>query len=329
MNKKIIFSGIQPSGNLHLGNYLGAIRNWVKLQNEYQSIFCIVDLHAITNSQNPQELSKKTLEIAKFYLACGIDPKKSTIFIQSQVKEHSELMWLLNTLTNTGDLFKMTQFKHKTQKEKETENIKAGLLNYPILMAADILLYDTELVPVGEDQIQHIELTRKIARKFNKQFGETFILPKSFTQKTGKRIMGLDNPENKMSKSASSEYNWIGLLDRPEIIKKKIMKAVTDSQQGIEYSDEKPALKNLLNIFSLITNKETAEIVIEYKDQGYKKFKEDLAQAIIDYLKPIQKRYSEIGDQEIKKILTEGKLKAEKIAQKKIKEAKEKMGIIF
>jgi tryptophanyl-tRNA synthetase len=327
MNKKIIFSGIQPSGNLHLGNYLGAIKNWVKLQNQYQSIFCIVDLHALTKPQNPTELKKKTLETAKLYLASGINPQKSVIFIQSHVKEHSELMWLLNTITNTGDLFKMTQFKDKTAKEKEKETIKAGLLNYPILMAADILLYNTELVPVGEDQIQHIELTRKIARKFNKQFGETFILPKNFTQEEGQRIMGLDNPKRKMSKSASSDYNWIGVLDEPEIIQKKIMKAITDSQPGLEYSDNKPALKNLINIFSLVTDKKTSEIVSEYQDQGYKKFKEDLAQAVVEFLEPIQKRYNEISDQEIKKILKQGKLKAEKIAQEKIKEVKEKMGI--
>jgi tryptophanyl-tRNA synthetase len=327
MNKKIIFSGVQPSGNLHLGNYLGAIKNWVKLQNQYQSIFCIVDLHALTKPQNPTELKKKTLETAKLYLASGINPRKSIIFIQSHVKEHSELMWLLNTVTNTGDLFKMTQFKDKTAKEKEKETIKAGLLNYPVLMAADILLYNTELVPVGEDQIQHIELTRKIARKFNKQFGETFVLPKNFTQEEGRRIMGLDNPKRKMSKSASSDYNWIGLLDQPEVIRKKIMKAVTDSQPGLEYSDNKPALKNLIHIFSLITDKQPEKIVSKYQDQGYKKFKEDLAQAVVEFLEPIQKKYNEISDQEIKKILDQGKLKAEKMAQDKIKEVKEKMGI--
>jgi len=328
MNKKRIFSGIQPSGNLHLGNYLGAIQNWVKLQNEYDSIFCIVNLHAITNPQEPEELIRKTLEIAKIYLASGIDPKKSTIFVQSEVKEHTELMWLLNTITNTGDLFKMTQFKHKTHKEEKQENIKTGLLNYPILMAADILLYDTDLVPVGEDQLQHIELTRKIARKFNRQFGETFILPKGFTQKESKRIMGLDNPKNKMSKSATSEYNWIGILDEPEIIKKKIIKAVTDSEQGIEYSDNKPALKNLINIFSLVSDKKTSEIVNEYKDQGYKEFKEALAETIISFLEPIQKKYHKISDKEIENILTEGSLSAKKIAKNKIKEIKEKMGII-
>lgn len=327
-NKKIIFSGIQPSGNIHLGNYLGAIRNWIKLQDQYQSIFCIVDLHALTKPQNPKELSQKTLEIAKIYLASGINPEKSIVFIQSQVKEHSELMWLLNTITNTGDLFKMTQFKDKTAKEKERETIQAGLLNYPILMAADILLYETNLVPVGEDQIQHIELTRKVARKFNKKFGETFFLPQNFTQKEGKRIMGLNNPEHKMSKSASSEYNWIGILDKPDIIQKKIMKAVTDSQPGIEYSDKKPALKNLINIFSLITDKNPKKIASEYKNRGYKEFKEDLAQAIINFLQPIQVKYHQISDQEIKEKLTKGSLKAQKIAGNKIKEVKQKMGLV-
>jgi len=329
MNKKRIFSGVQPSGNLHLGNYLGAIQSWVKLQNEYDSLFCIVNLHAITNPQKGNELKKKTLEVAKLYLASGIDPKKSIVFIQSQVQEHTELMWLLNTITNTGDLFKMTQFKNKTHKERKQENIKTGLLNYPILMAADILLYDTDLVPVGEDQLQHIELTRKIARKFNKRFGETFILPKGFTQKEGKRIMGLDNPKNKMSKSATSEYNWIGILDKPETIKKKIMKAVTDSEQGIEYSDEKPALKNLLNIFALVTDKNPQEIVKKYQNQGYKKFKENLAEAIVDYLKPIQKKYNQISNDEVKSVLNIGAKQAQKIAKRKIQEVKEEMGLDF
>ncbi len=328
MNKQRIFSGIQPSGNLHLGNYLGAVKNWVKLQNDYDSIFCIVDLHAITIPQDPKELSQKTLEVAKLYLASGIDPKKSIIFIQSQVHEHTELMWLLNTLTNTSDLNKMTQFKDKFSKENNLMSISAGLLNYPILMAADILLYDTNLVPVGEDQLQHVELTRKIGRKFNQQFGGTFIIPEGFTRKEGKRIMGLDNPLDKMSKSASSEYNRINLLDSPEIITKKITKALTDSEQGLEYSDHKPALKNLLNIFSSIVNLTPEKIAISYKDKGYKEFKEDLAEAVVDYLKPMQKKYNEIGDETIKTILNDGAIKAQKLAQIKIKEVKKKMGIV-
>ncbi len=327
MNKRI-FSGIQPSGNLHLGNYLGAVKNWVELQNDYDSIFCIVDLHAITVPQKPEELSKKTLEVAKLYLAAGVDPGRSIIFIQSQVREHTELMWLLNTLTKTSDLTKMTQFKDKSAKENSFGNINAGLLNYPILMAADILLYDANLVPVGEDQFQHIELTRKLGRKFNQEFGETFVLPEGFSKKEGKRIMGLDNPTNKMSKSAPSEYNRIDLLDSPEMIKKKIMKAVTDNDQEIEYSDKKPALKNLINIFSLVSDKKIKVIVNEYQGQGYKEFKEGLAQAIIDYLQPIQEKYHQISDEDIRKVLFNGSIRARKLAEKKIKEVKEKMGLI-
>jgi len=323
--KKRIFSGIQPSGNLHLGNYLGAIKNWVKLQNEYDSVFCIVDLHAITVPQDPKELSRKTLEVAKLYLASGIDPEKSIIFIQSQVKEHAELMWLLNTITKTGDLRKMTQFKDKSGDE---ESVNAGLFSYPVLMAADILLYDTNLVPVGEDQLQHVELTRKLGRKFNQQFGETFVIPEGFTQKEGKRIMGLDNPENKMSKSATSENNWIGLLDDPETITKKIMKAMTDSGEKIEYSDEKPALKNLLNIFSLVTNKKPAGLAKEFENKSYKDFKEALSKAVVDYLKPIQEKYHAISDEEVKKILDVGAEKAREKAQRKIAEIKEKMGLV-
>ncbi len=329
MIKERIFSGIQPSGNIHLGNYLGAIKNWVDLQNNYQSIFCIVDLHALTVPQNPQELTEKTLEVAKLYLASGIDPQKSILFVQSQVQEHSELMWLLNTIASTSDLSKMTQFKDKSHKEGEIKNISAGLLNYPILMAADILLYDTNLVPVGEDQLQHIELTRKLGRKFNQQFGETFTIPESFTKKESQRIMGLDDPTKKMSKSASSEYNWIGLLDSPEIITKKIMKAVTDSQPGIEYSDEKPALKNLINIFRLISNQKPQEIVNQYKNQGYKEFKEALAESLIKYLAPIQKKYQQIDDKEISIILKNGAQQAQEIAQEKIKTVKNKMGLII
>lgn len=382
MNKERIFSGIQPSGSLHLGNYLGAIKNWVKLQNDYDSIFCIVDLHAITVPQDPQELTRKTLDIAKLYLASGIDPKKSILFIQSQVSEHSELMWLLNTIAKKGDLNKMTQLKNKVglnnklseknhvknmdgllnkliyaranksfwEKDQEeiiklidlamhgyaelytekyiSEKVSSSLVDYPVLMAADILLYNTNLVPVGEDQFQHIELTRKLGRKFNQQFGETFVLPEGFTKKETQRIMGLDDPTKKMSKSASSEYNWIGILDSPETITRKIMKAITDSQAGIEYSDTKPALKNLINIFSGVTEKTPEEIALDFKNQGYKEFKEALAQAIIDYLQPIQEKYNQISDDEIKMILAKGAKQAKALASEKIREVKNKMGII-
>lgn len=331
MSKQRIFSGIQPSGNLHLGNYLGAIKNWVKLQDEFESIFCVVDLHAITIPQNPEELKKSTIEIAKTYLAAGIDPEKSTIFIQSQVPQHTELMWVLNTITKTGELFKMTQFKDKAKlREGEFDHVNsidAGLMNYPVLMAADILLYDTEVVPVGEDQVQHVEITRTLGRRFNQRFGETFKIPKAKVDKEGMRIMGLDNPKNKMSKSAESKYNRIELMDNPEEIREKIKRAVTDSEQTIEYKDERPALKNLINIFSLVTDKKPEEIESDFKDKGYKEFKEDLAEAIINFLKPFQEKYNSISDDEVLEILEKGKEKVRGLAQQKMGEVRDRVGL--
>jgi tryptophanyl-tRNA synthetase len=357
MSKQRIFSGIQPSGNLHLGNYLGAIKSWVKLQDEFESIFCVVDLHAITVPQDPEELKRSTIEIAKTYLAAGIDPEKSTIFVQSQVSQHTELMWVLNTIVSVAELKRMTQFKDKTgliegikeakeyyEKHKEEmekiekkeqkvtfedpmKKIKAGLMNYPILMAADILLYDTEVVPVGEDQVQHVEITRTLGRRFNQKFGETFKIPKAHVKKEGMRIMGLDNPENKMSKSAESKYNRIELLDSEDEIREKIKRAVTDSEQTIEYKDERPALKNLINIFSLVTDKKPQEIEGDYKDKGYKEFKEDLAEAVVNFLKPFQEKYNSISDDEVLEILKRGKEKVQPLAEQKMKEVKKKVGL--
>lgn len=327
---KTIFSGIQPSGNLHLGNYLGAIKNWVKFQNNYNCIFCVVDMHAITVPQEPAVLTKKTLEIAKIYLAAGIDPKKSTIFVQSHLPQHSELMWILNTITKTGELFKMTQFKDKAKLENNVlkKSIDAGLLNYPILMAADILLYDTDIVPVGEDQVQHVELCRDLAKRFNHLFGETFKIPQVYIKKEGKRIMGLDNPTKKMSKSAPSKYNRIEITDSPDAIREKIKKAVTDSGSEIIYSDEKPALKNLINIFSSVTEKKPSAIEKDFRGKGYKEFKEELAQAIIEFLAPFQKKFFEISDSEVEFHLKEGAKKLFPIAQKKIDQVKERVGFL-
>ncbi|MEA1926022.1 MAG: tryptophan--tRNA ligase [Patescibacteria group bacterium] len=329
--QKTVFSGIQPSGNLHLGNYLGAIRNWVTLQEEFNSIFCVVDLHAITAPQDPKQLKEKIIEVAKIYLSAGIDPKNSVIFVQSQIPQHTELMWILNTITKTGELYKMTQFKDKSGTSETKENllsVDAGLLNYPILMAADILLYDTHLVPVGEDQLQHIELTRTLARRFNDRFGETFIVPEPYVLKKGMRIMGLDDPAKKMSKSAQSKYNHIELLDSPDEIREKIKKAVTDSGSTIEYSDEHPAIKNLLNILSLITNTHPEKIARNFEGKGYKEFKEDLAESIIEFLSPFQKKYHETSDAEVLMQLKNGKEKLLPITEKKIKEVKEKVGFI-
>lgn len=325
--KKRIFSGIKPSGNLHIGNYLGAIKNWVELQSEYESIFCIVDLHAITVPQDPGELKKRTLEIAKIYLAAGIDPKKSNIFIQSHVPEHSELSWILTTIVKIPELEKMTQFKDKSQKEGK-EGIGAGLLNYPVLMAADIILYDTEVVPVGEDQKQHVELARDIAKRFNHKFGETFVVPKAFIKEEVMRIMSLDDPTVKMGKSENSNYNRIELLDDAETIRKKIKKAVTDSGSEVEYSDEKPALKNLINIYSSFSGKSSKEIVEMYKGKGYGDFKTDLAEIIISYLQPFQERFNSYSDGDVLKILKEGAEKVSALAKRKLQVVKEKVGFI-
>jgi len=324
---KRIFSGIQPSGTLHLGNYLGAIKNWVELQKSHNSIFCIVDLHAITVPQNPEELHQKTIETAKIYLAAGVDPQKSTIFVQSHVKEHTELAWILNTITKIPELERMTQFKDKSSAKKQSVN--AGLFNYPVLMAADILLYDTNLVPVGEDQLQHVELARTLARRFNKLFGETFVVPEPFVVKEGMRIMGLDNPKKKMSKSAVSEYNYVALTDSPEKIREKIKKAVTDSGREIKYLDSKPAIKNLINIYALLDNATPKEIEESYQGKGYAEFKRDLAEVIIDFLKSFQEKYREIEDREVIQILAAGAKHLRPLAQKKMEEVKEKMGLLI
>lgn len=323
---KRIFSGIQPSGNLHIGNYLGAVKNWVKLQDEFDCIYCVVDMHAITVPQDSKELQKKTIEVAKVYLAAGIDPEKSAIFIQSHVHQHAELTWILNTIAKTGELNKMTQFKEKGRNE---ESVGMGLFDYPVLMAADILLYDAEKVPVGEDQVQHVELTRTLGRRFNSQFGDTFKIPEPHLTKEGMRIMGLDDPTKKMSKSAQSEYNYIGITDDDETIRKKIKKAVTDSGSEIEYSESKPALYNLVNIYSGFSGKKPEEIVEMYKEKGYADFKNDLAEVIIEGLKPIQDKMIKITDKEVLETLQKGAQKVRAIAENKIKEVKEKVGFIL
>ncbi|MFA6285049.1 MAG: tryptophan--tRNA ligase [Parcubacteria group bacterium] len=324
--KQRIFSGIQPSGTLHLGNYLGAIKNWIALQEKYESIFSVVDLHAITVPQNPDELRKKTIEMAKIYLAAGIDTQESTIFVQSHIPQHSELAWILNTITKIPELERMTQFKDKSSANKQ--NINAGLFNYPVLMAADILLYNTNVVPVGEDQLQHVELARTLAKRFNSTFGETFVVPEPFVAKEGMRIMGLDDPTKKMSKSAASEYNYIALTDTPEKIREKIKKAVTDSGKDIKYADDKPAIKNLINIYALLDNAEPKDIEESYKGKSYSEFKADLAEVIVDFLKDFQEKYNSIDDNEVLKILEAGKEKAKKLAEEKMNAVRERVGLL-
>jgi tryptophanyl-tRNA synthetase len=325
---KKTFSGVQPSGDLHLGNYLGAIRNWVAMQDEFDATFCVVDLHAITVEQNPRELRRRILDVTKMYIALGIDPKKSIVFVQSDVREHTELCWVLNCVAaRMGDMEKMTQFKDKSAKG-DVQRASVGLFDYPVLMAADILLYDTDVVPVGEDQVQHVELSRTLARRFNKKFGDTFVVPQPKLTKEGKRIMGLDNPAKKMSKSATSENNYIALMDESEVIRKKIRKAVTDSGGEIVYSDDKPALQNLINIYALLSKKEITDVEKQFSGKGYGDFKNDLAEVVVDFLTPFQERFAQISDDEVKEILENGAQRARKQAQQKMQEVRDKIGFV-
>lgn len=325
--KKILFSGIQPSGIIHLGNYLGAIKNWVAMQDDHDALFCIVDLHAITVPQKPEELRRNILNTARFYLAAGIDPRTATIFVQSHVKEHVELAWILNTLARMAELERMTQYKDKAQKCGAKES-SVGLFDYPVLMAADILLYDTAVVPVGEDQVQHVELARTLARRFNDRFGETFVVPDALVQKEGKRIMGLDDPTKKMSKSASSVYNYIALTDDADTVCRKIKKAVTDSGSDIVYGDEKPAIKNLMNIYSLLAGKSPQEIVKMYAGKRYSDFKNDLADVIIGFLAPLQKRMADISNADVLSVLEHGAARARVRAAEKMEKVRKAVGLL-
>lgn len=326
---KRIFSGIQPSGNIHIGNYLGAIKQWVDLSSQFdESIYCIVDLHAITLPQDPKELKKKILEVAALYIACGVDPEKSVIFVQSTRPEHTELAWILNCQAKMGELYRMTQFKDKSVKGS-AESAGVGLFDYPVLMAADILLYNTTHVPIGEDQKQHVELTRDLAERFNKTFGQTFTIPEPVIKKETARIMGLDDPTKKMSKSASSPLNYIAMTDDADTIRQKIKRAVTDSGSEIKASAEKPAITNLLNIYSEIAGKPVSEIESEFAGKGYGDFKNSLAEAVVEYLKPIQAKYNEIikDEKSLKEILQKGSEKIAPLAQKTLSEVKEKVGL--
>lgn len=325
---KKIFSGIQPSGNIHIGNYLGAIKQWVDLQDKAEeTIFCIVDLHAITVPQDPKDLKRRILELAALYIACGIDPEKSPIFIQSSRPEHSELAWILNCFTSMGELKRMTQFKDKSGENQD--RVTAGLFDYPVLMAADILLYNTNDVPVGEDQVQHIEITRDIVERFNNRFGETFVIPRANINKETTRIMGLDDPTKKMSKSASSEYNFIAMSDDGETIRNKIKRAVTDSGSQVKAADDKPAIKNLLNIFSGVTGKSISELEQEFEGKNYGEFKNALSDTLIAHLEPIQKKYHELlsDPDELRNILVRGSGRVAPIAQKTLREVKQKIGL--
>jgi len=324
---KRIFSGAQPTGNVHLGNYLGALRNWVALQRQYESFFCIVNLHALTLPQDPKVLAAKTRELARIYLAVGIDPEVSTVFIQSEVPAHAELTWLLNCVTRMSELERMTQFKDKARKQEE--NVAVALFDYPVLMAADILLYQTDLVPVGEDQKQHLELTRDIAIRFNRDYGETFRVPDPFIPKVGARIMSLADPAKKMSKSdAESEAGCIMLLDDDDAVRRKFKRAVTDSGTEIRFDATRPAINNLLTIYHLLTDKTPAEIEEHFDGKGYAKLKQDLADVTIEFLKPFQERVQAIDDDKLNEILQRGAARAESIAGPTLAQAKANMGLI-
>lgn len=325
--RKRIFSGAQPTGNVHLGNYLGALRNWVALQKEYESFFCIVNLHAITVAQDPKILAEKTRELARIYLGVGIDPEISTVFVQSDVPHHAELAWLLNCVTRMSELERMTQFKDKAR--KQGENVGVGYFDYPVLMAADILLYQTDLVPVGEDQKQHLELTRDIAIRFNRDYGETFRVPEPFIPKVGARIMSLADPAKKMSKSdEESEAGCVMLLDDADAVRRKFKRAVTDSGTEIRFDASRPAITNLLTIYHLLTDKSKDEIEEHFAGHGYAKLKEELAEVTIEFLRPFQERVHRIDDGKLDQILERGAARAQEIAEATLAKAKVSMGLV-
>ena len=323
--KKRIFSGAQPTGELQLGNYIGALRNWVALQDEYESFFCIVDLHAITIPQNPQILRQKTLDLARIYVAAGINPEKSCVFVQSDVAEHAELAWVLNCVARIGELERMTQFKDKSS--GKGEKVSVGLFTYPVLMASDILLYQTHLVPVGQDQKQHLELTRDLAERFNRDYGETFVIPEPYIPPVGAKIQSLADPDKKMSKSDENLNATIFLNDSPETILKKFKRAVTDSLTDIVFDEERKGLFNLLTIYHIVTGKSNEEIESHFAGKGYGHLKTELAEAVIEYLKPFQARMAEIDDPELERLLESGAEKARGVARETLKTTYERLGL--
>ena len=323
---KRVFSGVQPTGNLHIGNYLGALKQFVELQDDHECIYCVVDMHSITVPQDPKELKSHTLDIAALYMAVGIDPKKSIIFAQSTVPGHAELNWILTCNSYTGELSRMTQYK---QKSHGAESAPTGLFMYPVLMAADILLYDTDIVPVGNDQKQHIELTRDLAIRINNKYGETFVVPEGRFMKAGARVMALDDPTSKMSKSAPNEMSRISLLDEPSKIKKAIMRSTTDSEGVIRFDIEnKPGISNLLSIYSAFSGKTIEQLEKDYEGSGYGQFKKDLVEVAVDALTPIRERFNEIrNSQELLDVMKNGAERANAIAEPVVKRAKDRFGL--
>lgn len=326
--KKVIFSGIKPSGDLTLGNYLGAIKNWTKLQEEYECYFCVVNLHAITVSQSPAELRRRTLEILAIYIAAGINPDTNTLFIQSHVPAHCEASWLLTCNSYMGELSRMTQYKDKSK--NSGESIGAGLFNYPVLMAADVLLYQTDVVPVGVDQVQHLELARDLAERFNRLYSPTFVIPEAYVGKTRAKIMDLQNPEKKMSKSENNPNGYILIMDPPEVIRKKVSRAVTDSLGVVKYNDDQLGVKNLITILSTITGMTIEEIEEKYEGLGYAEFKKDVGEAIVSELEPVQKKVKELLENKdyLEEIYKKGSEKANYVATKTLRKMQKKIGLI-
>ncbi len=330
--KKTIFSGIQPSGNLTLGNYLGAIRNWVSLQNDYNCIYAMMDMHTITVRQTPAELRRRTLEVLALYIACGIDPEKDVLFIQSHNSAHAELAWVLNCYTYMGELQRMTQFKDKSA--RHAENINAGLFTYPVLMAADILLYQADYVPVGKDQMQHIEICRDVAQRFNAIYGDVFTVPEGLLPKVGANVMSLQEPTKKMSKSDPNPKAYISMMDDTNVIAKKIKSAVTDSEGVIEYregDETKAGINNLLSIMSAVTGRDIEDIVKDYSGKGYGDFKSDVADAVVECLKPIRAEYDRIisDKQYLMDICEKGAESARRISQRTLKKVYKKVGFVI
>ncbi len=330
-DKKIIFSGIQPSGVITLGNYLGALKNWVDLQYDYHCCYSIVDMHAITVRQNPAELRKRSLDLLKLYIACGIDPEENLLFMQSHVSAHAELAWILNCFTYMGELSRMTQFKDKSK--RHADNINAGLFTYPVLMAADILLYRADLVPVGKDQMQHLEITRDIAERFNAIYGDVFTIPEGFVTKSGAKIMSLTEPTKKMSKSDPNPKGYISMLDDFNVIAKKIKSATTDSEGIIEYREndpEKAGVNNLISIMAAVTGKTIEQVAKEYSGKGYGEFKSDIAEAVVEHIRPIREKYDELSNNKdyLESVYKNGAEKAAKMAARTLNKVKKKVGFI-
>jgi tryptophanyl-tRNA synthetase len=325
--KKRVFSGIQPTGSLMIGNYLGAIQNYVRLQADYDCVYCIVDLHAITVPQDPKELKARIREVAGLLLAAGIDPKRAILFVQSHVSAHAELAWILNCFIPMGWMQRMTQFKEKSARHKE--QVSVGLFDYPALMAADILIYDTDVVPVGEDQKQHVELARDTAQRFNSIYGQTLVLPEPFIPDIGARIMGLDDPTKKMSKSETASGHAINLLDSPDDIRNKIMRATTDSLKEIRFDESRPGIFNLLTIYHLFTGRGQKEIEAQFEGKGYSDLKQELAEVVVEGLRPLQTRYKELTAEpgRIDSILTDGADRARPIAEGVLNKVREKVGL--